>query len=63
MSKKYSILVHGRSDNLILEADVVEQSPNGSTVKFFKNKELVGEFPTHSIIGYYDTSVGKFSYE
>lgn len=63
MSKEYSILLHGRSDRLLLKADTVEQSPNGSTAKFFKDKELVGEFPMHSVIGYYDTSVGKFDYE
>lgn len=61
MNKEYVILLHGKTDGLIVNSTVAES--NGGTVKFFKDKELVAEFPLHSVIGYYDKAQGKFSYE
>ena len=61
MNKEYVILLHGKTDGLIVNADLAES--NGGTAKFFKDKELVAEFPLHSVIGYYDKAQGKFSYE
>lgn len=61
MNKEYVILLHGKTDDLIVNSNVAES--NGGTVKFFKDKELVAEFPLHSVIGYYDKAQGKFSYE
>ena len=61
MNKEYVILLHGKTDGLIVNSNVAES--NGGTVKFFKDKELVAEFPLHSVIGYYDKAQGKFSYE
>ena len=61
MNKEYVILLHGKTDGLIVNADLAES--NGETVKFFKDKGLVAEFPLHSVIGYYDKAQGRFSYE
>lgn len=61
MSKKFAVMLHGRADNLEVTADTVDSTPN--SVKFFSDKSVVAEFPQHSIIGYYDTEKGKFSYE
>lgn len=63
MNKEYVILLYGKTDSLIVNADLAES--NGETVKFFKDKDkgLVAEFPLHSVIGYYDKARGRFSYE
>lgn len=59
--KTYAVKVHGVSDTAEIKGDSFVLDNQVLTI--FNEGDIVAQFPSHSVIGVWDKTLGKFSYE